>query len=150
MKKYLIIVAALLALVLLGDSLYYRLGVYIPTFSDEPINIVSKVENGQMIIPNAWNVSCWGYQTQLSSAGTYRIYFKGTNNGEGMVYFGFEADPHNAGGVCLLDYSGVDLLDGTDRYIDIEKKVEGDGILWLVNGNVISTTWDYIQIVKIA
>ena len=50
MKKYLIIVAALLALVLLGDALYYRVGVYIPSFSDEPTNVVSKIENGQITI----------------------------------------------------------------------------------------------------
>jgi hypothetical protein len=50
MKKYLIIVTALLALVLLGDTLYYRLGVYIPTSSDEPVNVVSKVENGQIMM----------------------------------------------------------------------------------------------------
>ena len=50
MKKYLIIVAVLLALVLLGDTLYYRLGVYIPPSSKKPVNVVSKVENGQLVI----------------------------------------------------------------------------------------------------
>ena len=71
MKKYLIIVAALLALVLLGDSLYYRLGVYIPTFSDEPINIVSKVENGQIMMS--------------TEDGSYEaVEIKGVNMGSGV------------------------------------------------------------------
>ena len=71
MKKYLIIVTALLALVLLGDSLYYRLGVYIPTFSDEPINIVSKVENGQIMMS--------------TGDGSYEVMeIKGVNMGSGV------------------------------------------------------------------
>ncbi len=71
MKKYLIIVAALLALVLLGDALYYRLGVYIPPFSDEPINVVSKIENGQITISK--------------EDGSYEVMeIKGVNMGSGV------------------------------------------------------------------
>ena len=71
MKKYLIIVAALLALVLLGDAIYYRLGVYIPPFSDEPINVVSKIENGQITISK--------------EDGSYEVMeIKGVNMGSGV------------------------------------------------------------------
>ena len=71
MKKYLIIVAALLALVLLGDTLYYRLGVYIPPSSDEPINVVSKIENGQIMMS--------------TEAGSYEVMeIKGVNMGSGV------------------------------------------------------------------
>lgn len=71
MKKYLIIVAALLALVLLGDTLYYRLGVYIPPSSDEPINVVSRIENGQIVMSN--------------EDGSYEVMeIKGVNMGSGV------------------------------------------------------------------
>ena len=71
MKKYLIIVAALLALVLLGDTLYYRLGVYIPPSSDKPINVVSKIENGQIMMSN--------------KDGSYEVVeIKGVNMGSGV------------------------------------------------------------------
>ena len=71
MKKYLIIVAALLALVLLGDTLYYRLGIYIPFPSDEPINVVSKIEDGQIAISK--------------EDGSYEVMeIKGVNMGSGV------------------------------------------------------------------
>ena len=71
MKKYLIIVAALLALVLLGDTFYYRLGVYIPPSSDEPINVVSKIENGQIMMS--------------TEDGSYKVMeIKGVNMGSGV------------------------------------------------------------------
>lgn len=50
MKKYLIIVAVLLALVLLGDALYYRVGVYIPPLFDQSVNVVSKIQDGQIAV----------------------------------------------------------------------------------------------------
>ena len=71
MKKYLIIVAALLALVLLGDTLYYRLGVYIPPSSNKPVNVVSKVENGQIMMS--------------TEDGSYEaVEIKGVNMGSGV------------------------------------------------------------------
>ena len=71
MKKYLIIVAALLALILLGDALYYRVGIYIPISSKEPINVVSKVENGQIMMS--------------TDDGSYKaMEIKGVNMGSGV------------------------------------------------------------------
>ena len=71
MKKYLIIVAALLVLVLLCDTLYYRAGVYIPSFSDKPSHVISKIEDGQIVMS--------------TGDGTYEaIQIKGVNMGSGV------------------------------------------------------------------
>ena len=53
MKRYLIIIIALLVLVLLGDALYYRVGLYIPPSQKEPVNVVSKIEEGQIVMSTA-------------------------------------------------------------------------------------------------
>ena len=75
MKKYLIFVAALIVLILLGDVLYYRVGLYIPNNSDEPVSVVSKIENGQI-----------AYRTE---DGTYEaIEIKGVNMGSGVPGYG--------------------------------------------------------------
>ena len=71
MKRYLIIVAALLAVILLGDTLYYRLGVYINFPSNEPIHVVSKIEDGQIVCESA--------------DGSYEaLQIKGVNMGSGV------------------------------------------------------------------
>ncbi len=71
MKKYLLIIAVLLTFVLLGDTMYYRWGVYIPSSSKEPINVVSKIENGQIVMS--------------AEDGTYEtVEIKGVNLGSGV------------------------------------------------------------------
>ena len=70
MKKYLIIVITLIALVLLGDALYFRVGLYIPS-SDDSINVVSKIEDGQIAMSN--------------KDGSYEVVdIKGVNMGSGV------------------------------------------------------------------
>ena len=70
MKKYLIIVITLIALVLLGDALYFRVGLYIPT-SDDSVNVVSRIEDGQIAMSKA--------------DGSYEIVdIKGVNMGSGV------------------------------------------------------------------
>ena len=71
MKKYLILIAVLISLVLLGDALYYRVGLYIPRSSDGPISVVSKIENGQI--------------ARRTENGTYEVIeIKGVNMGSGV------------------------------------------------------------------
>ena len=71
MKKYLIIVAVLIALVLLGDTLYYRVGVYIPPSQNTPVNVISKIEDEQIVL--------------MTADGSYEtIEIKGVNLGSGV------------------------------------------------------------------
>lgn len=71
MKKYLIIISALLLVVLIGDVLYYRVGLYINFNSNKPISAISKIEDGQIKV--------------TKDGATYdTIEIKGVNMGSGI------------------------------------------------------------------
>ena len=71
MKTYLILIAALIALILLGDALYYRVGIYIPPSPDQPVNVISKIEDEQIVL--------------MTENGSYEaIEIKGVNLGSGV------------------------------------------------------------------
>ena len=50
MKKFIIIVCAIVGLVLLADYLYYHQGVYIDFFSNAPVTTFVRTENDKIFL----------------------------------------------------------------------------------------------------